>query len=827
MEKINFSTIFVVIFGACCFWTPNSTLGSQILTNVSKGISCDAQQVESHVNMIPLLKYSQLDDRFYEPIYQRRFERFFFTKHEEFDRNSTMLDLFDIGLLAKQNSIVWSDLHIHRYDSFSDFKLSGGPKIDHQKCGEQLSRILDRAELVASLKTKSNDNALVFFLDTFGRAPPGIVTGASTWIGRYKECLEQQIVDHVTNTQMGTRYCLATFSYFDSGSQHWLPLKIGACLPEVCDSSNVGEKYQQINRLVHMNSPFINYLDVNITGLYCLPDPDSKITDWRQSAPAVLLVSLLGGWILLMVYCSLISRNSNSNSNPNPNSNSDSDSDIKAEAKLKPNHDRRRGNDIYLALSLTNNARLLFSTNKESNLIRFDKDQDLNPNSSPSPKADFGCVDGIKVLTMLYVIMGHLLMCLPLIVENSRAFNLGSSLIIVSHMMPGFAVNAFFSITGLLSTYIILMHNRTKRIISKPSVWLGITIVRYFRVMPVYLFVVAFMKYVYKYIGSGPFWDYGTSSISFQKNCENEPWSTSLMLMANFKNTIEHCVPSAWYIANDFQFFLLLPILLIILERKPRLAQRLITLGIIASFVCGVLSIYLNDKVSDLRPILNFKPHGFKIYTSYFDNNYTQPQNRISSYLIGVMIGHQLFRFLTHQRESDPNHESISLSYWWIQRGSLVAGLSLILLPSTPVIGRHLPLGESVARVVVSLFIPSYHIIFSFATGGYIASAATGNATNLVTRILSSPIWKPLARLSLCVALVNLQVCMYLIQTHTQFIYITFQSHLSLLILSTIVIYLASTVLCLIIESPIRAVFSKLSEKMMNNHNRVTKSKIN
>uniref|UniRef100_A0A6G1SNQ9 Nose resistant to fluoxetine protein 6 n=1 Tax=Aceria tosichella TaxID=561515 RepID=A0A6G1SNQ9_9ACAR len=553
----------------------------------------------------------------------------------------------------------------------------------------------------------------------------------------------------------------------------------------------------------------------------------------------------------------------------------------------KPNQQGRSLNaiKIYELLSITNNLARLFDTSKESSLMKAGErlkegtsltggkengnEQDhyhqetgattatvttnngfahdtntttSNHRSQPSLSSnealqgqsrterqapscvDLRCVEGVKVMGTTYVIIGHTMMCISTIALNSREVveKASVSFVLVNLVAP-FTVNCFFVITGILTCYLIFKQQQTYSFITSPGKWLAFIVYRYLRIMPMYAIVVLYCKYLAKFINSGPLWDYGTSSLGQRKICEQESWWWTLTFTANFLRPFQHCIPSAWYLPNDFQFFLVTPIFLAALFKRPLIGRCIILASIVASIVANFYNIYGSD-VDDLRPIASFEPHGFKTYVSHFSSNYTNPQYRIPAYLIGLLLGHQLYQYDVAASEkrlqssssgeeaeasaSSSKGEPGATSSGWsagLERYATSFSALLILISfMTSAIGSNISFTKWAAKFLVALMMPIFHVQFSLAVGIYLYIATTGRGSQTINKFLSAPQWKPLARLSLCVLLVNIETINYIVQGSPYMHAVTPSIHIALNCLCILATYLVATILCVLFEAPIR-----------------------
>ncbi|GFY45665.1 nose resistant to fluoxetine protein 6 [Trichonephila inaurata madagascariensis] len=111
--------------------------------------------------------------------------------------------------------------------------------------------------------------------------------------------------------------------------------------------------------------------------------------------------------------------------------------------------------------------------------------------------------------------------------------------------------------------------------------------------VPLYAIVLGLYAVLFSYMGSGPVWPtYSTNSV-----CK-ESWWWNLFFINNFQNIWEQCYVPAWYLAADMQLLLISPLFLISL---------------------------------------------FKTWI-YVDIIYIKPVSNLSAYLIGLGLGHYLWK---------------------------------------------------------------------------------------------------------------------------------------------------------------------------------------
>jgi peptidoglycan/LPS O-acetylase OafA/YrhL len=745
----------------------------------------------------------------------------FFYHLDELHGAHTIGDLGRVGLEARAQALVYGDLFTHRFDTLADLKRAAGPQVNNELCIGQLRQLVDRAHKQQQEKYLSTDFDLFRLMDSWGRPPPGLLTGSVFFTGAHDECVRLKIrLDgadgqlaagaatargHETTTAL--RYCvlhlkLANWPQVDK--HDLINLKMGVCLPKACDSSNYKNKLDLIMRLAEYHMRSFDRDQAKPASLYCLPDENSVARSILYHPKSLASLVALGSWLALLAFATWKYRQTSvDDSGPPPPPGS--------------------MQQIYRVLSISENLRQLFDTTKESSLLQTgrrlraldeNRNSDNQSEDRPSTCVDLSCIEGVKVMAMMYVIAAHVLMCMTTIVADSRELVLdGTVAFVLTNLVPAFAVNSFFVITGMLTCYLMLKQNQSHSFVTSPGKWFAFILYRYLRIMPVYALVVLYCKHLARFTGSGPLWDYGTTALGQRRVCEQESWFWTLAFAANFKSSpLRHCIPGGWYLANDFQFSLVTPLLLAVLHARPRLGRRLLYAGVLAGFLAGFYSI-ISSQLDDLRPIARFSPHGFKMYVSHLSFNYTRPHYRIPAYLIGLLVGHALHQHELANNNSDTDTGRRQPAGWSanFRRFATPVCVGLVTLCCvTPLIGARLPFTKRWAKFMVALITPGYHVMFALAVGLYLLLATTRNGNQTLNRLLSARQWKPLARLSLCALLVNVETINYLVQGSSSQHSVSLQFHLALNALCIVSTYLVSVLVCVLFEAPIRGALNTI-----------------
>lgn len=257
------------------------------------------------------------------------------------------------------------------------------------------------------------------------------------------------------------------------------------------------------------------------------------------------------------------------------------------------------------------------------------------------PRGDvLDCLDGIRTLSIFWVVFGHTF----IFETQDLAFSNYIDLLGIHHQgwlasLPAqaltgayFAVDTFFFISGFLATFIMLkkfykvleQRKYVRYLQTIPFIYFN----RFLRLTPTYFFVLLMYLKIVPMLSSGPFWNLLESDQSF---C-NQYWWTNLLYINNLfpKNNHGGCYAVAWYLANDVQFFLLVPwIVWLASLSMPWTIFGLVlisTSSIIASFFLA-LHYHLSISIYNLNSFMD-----------YFQNYYIVPWGRCPSYIFGIIL---------------------------------------------------------------------------------------------------------------------------------------------------------------------------------------------
>ncbi|GAM23119.1 hypothetical protein SAMD00019534_062940 [Acytostelium subglobosum LB1] len=248
-----------------------------------------------------------------------------------------------------------------------------------------------------------------------------------------------------------------------------------------------------------------------------------------------------------------------------------------------------------------------------------------------STKRYLDSLDGIRTLSTCWVVLGHSLVFLmgPGLDNVSYVFGVARRSFAFQVFMAGeFSVDVFFMLSGFLVAYTVLTQMDKRQGKTGPLFWLMYVVHRFIRLSPLYYFIVFFFWQVSPLLGSGPLWFLYRDTV---KTCD-QYWWTNLLYINNMYpvKLADECTGWGWYLANDMQFYLLVPIVLVVFYWR-RCAGWALVCAILAA--CFTSNIWVAAKY-EIPTFFEFaaSPDGFG------QDLYQRPWFRMGAYVVGVAV---------------------------------------------------------------------------------------------------------------------------------------------------------------------------------------------
>ena len=287
--------------------------------------------------------------------------------------------------------------------------------------------------------------------------------------------------------------------------------------------------------------------------------------------------------------------------------------------KDNPVETKNRLGKFFLSFSVIRNIEKIFYTPK------------------PKPNDYLTILNGIRFLSICWVVLGHSFLSI-FMYPSTNISEIGD---FVSpwwfEVIPSgvFAVDVFFFLSAFLGTYLLIPKPFDKSIVG----FLVVYFHRIFRLLPPIVLMTCVFIAFYRYLGDGPIW-LGISEGSIQ-NCKDQWWYNFLFI----NNVLPSSQPSAcfgwlWYLANDFQFFLILPFQIMAYKRHRYL-------GYASCYVLLGFSIFTTYTISAINDI------NVSIFTDfqYASLLYFKPWVRIGAYQVGIIFGMWYYEWINRSKK--------------------------------------------------------------------------------------------------------------------------------------------------------------------------------
>ncbi|KAK3580062.1 hypothetical protein CHS0354_001014 [Potamilus streckersoni] len=384
-------------------------------------------------------------------------------------------------------------------------------------------------------------------IDALGKPGSAFLDGNVQWLGSYDQCVgvEAKLVIDESKVNSATpvhvfkgRYCLARFSVLSVPSSIIpVSLSVGVCVPDSCDDNSVRNLLQTVNTAAGY---FFENSSIAVSDVVC-----HKTIKYDAPAIGVIVVlwAVLASLTIGTLYDVITRFRQNSvKQNPKLKEENETIASFSHEEEKPEKNKQWQGKlgELFVSFSIYTNGKKLLSTKQAAGALTS--------------------INGIRFLSMSWVVLGHSYSASALIIQNMKQF-----LDVKSHQWSFMAisnatisVDSFFLLSGLLVAYLTLREIKKMGGIKKFR-WGMFYFHRFWRLTPPYMLMLVTNAILLKYWFDGPLWNqdgYDT------ENCENS-WWTNLLYINNLVHTDKMCMTWSWYLANDMQFFVLSPLILI------------------------------------------------------------------------------------------------------------------------------------------------------------------------------------------------------------------------------------------------------------------------
>ncbi|XP_055915470.1 nose resistant to fluoxetine protein 6-like [Eupeodes corollae] len=562
--------------------------------------------------------------------------------------------------------------------------------MDSEKCLLSLQAIIKRFP----------SPEVVPFFDSWGKIPSGVIMGNNYEIGNFDQCVRTSV--NLSDFNGGgdvidAQYCFlevplknplakkaeipdwgappTTLAESEYRLKYRNGLNIGICVPNSCSPSFLEHVFEKAANRV----PYGLLLDLSV----------SRCTEGRTpplKAINIVGITVFGIFTGLMVLSSLYD--------------------------FLMSYFEKSPVPIFLAFSVLTNGKKLFAYNLQK-----------------SPNA-ITCLTGIRVLSMTWVIYCHTYMTSALFpaINSSHLITWYKELWSMHILHGTVSVDSFFFISGLLVAW--LGFKELDRTNGKLNV-IMMYVHRYIRLTPVVGAVLLFAFSINPILYTGPF-----KYVSLGKNeCDSSNWWPILLYISNYFR-VSSCFDQTWYLAVDFQLYVLSPLLLIPMWKwGKKFAPVLILICLLS--IGSVMFVYISKGFTSL--ITGTYPDEWKL-------TYIPTHARCPPWIVGLGFGYFMHVNRNNTIQIPKKYQILG----WIMSFSIL--LAIVFGPYFTISangdGTVLEAASYEAWKRVSWAVALAWIVFAchFGFGG------------VIDAFLSHPFWQPLGRLTFALYLIHMTV---------------------------------------------------------------------
>ncbi|XP_078606530.1 nose resistant to fluoxetine protein 6-like isoform X2 [Branchiostoma floridae x Branchiostoma japonicum] len=541
--------------------------------------------------------------------------------------------------------------------------------------------------------------------DAAGKLPSGFLEGNFNWWGLYTQCANVTAKASGENINFDAKYWTATIGPVLSPQ---LFVHLGVCVPDTCTRDDVIEWLDGSILMRLLLREGITVVDAKSQQVWTtLP---------RTTLAAICIVSIIVALMAVGTLYDIFKSNpasppiwrvhqpiSSEYANGAVNETTPLINDVsavrQAEKVIVSPPQERPLCKLLLAFSVRTNTRKLLSTRESSDSL--------------------GCLHGIRFLSMTWVILGHTFAFIIYYIDNPLYGLNITKRFSFEPILNGFlSVDSFFFLSGVLMAYLMLLQlDKYRREGRRFPYWL-LYVHRYWRLTPVYAFVLMLWVWVYPYIMTGP-----AATNTPDPGCTNN-WWYNFLYINNFLDMVKgtECMGWTWYLANDMQFFVISVPLIWLTFRYFLVGMITQVVLLLTSFGVTIwLAIHYNLQPAMSSPGQN--PDAMNLY-------YQKPYCRIGPYLVGTLLGYLLYR----TRGQFRMHKVVALLGWLAATG---IGLGVVYG-----LYNHLTEGVVLSRPVAVMYLTVHRTAWGLALAWVVFACVNGYG-GIINTILSWKAWIP------------------------------------------------------------------------------------
>ena len=644
----------------------------------------------------------------------------------------------------------------------------------------------------------SDPQLTAYYWDSWGKPSDGILTGDTTFLGHYDECID------LKNTALGEmKYCLYSMimetnasmtNPADSSegicSSNECPvpinissatdIKVGICYPSQCSSTEFATVLSTIviTNVAKITSPYkINSYATTIksTGHSTAFCPD---TDTELDTGTVIVIAICGLLIGLAVVGSTVDyvvRQLSSNESPTDvinNAQATINKKGPINNKKKPLYSSKQVTmkDFISSFSLYKTVPSLVSTKQSPSTIKG--------------------LNAMKIFFNSIILIHHVhtfaitIIMFPSASQSPYLQDALSRFTFQPTVNITFSVDAFFLSSATLSAYLTFRDIEKHKKFRCGYFYLN----RIMRLSPMY-YLFTFIAYKLSvHLGQGPLW------FSQDHHACTNTWWYNILYLNNLLGCSNSCMLATWHICADMQLFIFSPIFILLLYRLPYRGMIVIAAVMVtATITVGILSAKNGYWAATLaNPQVTEQIRGLHL----------NPLHRINTYLTGIILGYILYKRY--------DIATLPIGNWLKQLMYLALWSIAIYLCTVPTLfgtygeysqTHHFTDFENITFLMFS------GLAFSIGLSIIIYICNTGYG-GMFGSFISWPGWDPMSRLIYGVFLIHQMVILYIFGTLRSSLRYTDPVFIMISVFMIVASYILSAFTAVFVELPIANVVS-------------------
>ncbi|KAJ0176877.1 hypothetical protein K1T71_008056 [Dendrolimus kikuchii] len=687
-------------------------------------------------------------------------------------------------------------------------KLKDGYTVDFRSAFDQdLYEAVDAALCREQLAFLANHSLALQFMDASGKLPSGILKGNVNDFGDYHQCLD--ISHHINNMDIQGKYCtiilpldqelpsLPTWPEWPEWPE-WPDWPEWPELPEIIwpepdnDTVQIVERFAALRHNAHaiagLGEPVDNRIfpmaitaTAGATFAICIPKPCTvnQAVEFIQEEIPFLNVSFNE------YFCRL------------PNDKPYSAADITATVIfgllaviiiISTCYDlgykfifkeKSRVNALYTSFSIYTNTK------------RF-----LTFNSAPGA---LECVDGIRAISMFWVIIAHTY-CLTLLAFIHNLAEALEWLVKFSSTWITAApitVDTFFTLSGILAVYTTVGKISKTRFIRTIHLYY---LNRLFRTLPLLATVILLQASAFNHISDGPFWQ---NVAHATENCRTYWWS-SLLFIQNYINPLEICLAQTWYLSVDIQLYIISPLIMVFLFGSQIFAWGALSCFVLAALTTSTAYSFIYNFSAALA-----NPSRISEFSDYIETYYINTLTRAAPFCVGMVYGYILH--LCRNRK-------IRISKLYVT----VLWISSVLLMGFCIFSMYFVMQVDHDAQIFDNFLNAYMRAMWATALGWLIFACVHGYGGPINWFLSLKIWKLPARLSYAMYLIHFPIMMSANGTWLKTYYFSDGANIYRFMGDITITIIAAFILSICIDAP----FSTLQKLLLGGGKKPEKPKV-